>query len=217
MSRQPKKGALTVAEDGNLEDLSEFQEVEKTGREIIPEKKKRQVGSVVIKKMKLVKKEFITLSYSRIEADGSTTNVNEDHKAPVHNDLKSKFQSLSVHLALLCDYLSTRQIKDINAYDPELVSNFFVTGVSIGGNDDDEGIVLTGYKITRSDKAVILNTPFARIEEVQETKYRYMDDLTGKVDELQKEIELYLGGKRGPDPQGSLEFPEDEPFVEEGL
>lgn len=167
----------------------------------------RQGLSLMISRVKLVKKEFLSISYNRIDtADGSTVVVNEDHKSPVHPDLKAKLLALRVHLALLCDYISTKQLKDITAYNQELVDNFTVTSISIGGKDDNKGIVLTGYKKTNNNKVVILNTPFARLEEVEETRYRYMDDLSGRIDELLKEVELYVGGKRGESPQQELNF-----------
>ncbi len=203
MAKNSDKSKLRVAEDGNLEEAGSTKPEKK-------DKKKQPASVLSFSKVKLVKNTFLTIVYSRIEKDGSTTAITENHKAPVHEDLKKKFEGMGIHLALLCDYLSTRQIKDISAYDPELVETFHVSSVSIGGNDDDEGIVLTGHKITKRKVAVILNSPFARIEEVEETKYRYMDDLKSKVDSLLEEVKLYLGGKRGPDPQQSLEFPEDE-------
>lgn len=168
--------------------------------------KVRQGLSLMISKVKLVKKEFLSIGYNRIDTDGSTIVVNEDHKSPIHPDLKAKFLALRVHLALLCDYISTKQLKDIAAYNQELVENFTVTGISIGGKDDNEGIVLTGWKKTNNNKVVILNTPFARLEEVEETRYRYMDDLSCRIDELLKEVELYVGGKRGESPQQELNF-----------
>jgi len=189
MSKSTNRLKAVITESGKLEEIN-------------LEKRK-----LTIDKVRLIKKEFLKIGFSRIEVDGSTTSVSEDHKAPVHIDLKSRFKSLSPHLGLLCDYLSTRQIKDINNYDPELVESFIVTGISIGGGDDNDGIILSGYKLTKSGRAIILNTPFTLIEEVEETRYRYMDSLMEKVKELIKEVELYLGGKRGEEPQGTLDFP----------
>lgn len=170
--------------------------------------------SLTITKVKLVKKEFLSIDYTRIEPDATTASDSYENKMrPVHPDCRAAFKALAIHLALLCDYISTKQIKEIDKYDPVHSEKFNVTGVSIGGGEGEEGVVLTGHKITAKGKAVILNSPFTRFEEADDTAYRYVDDLRAKVDAVINEAKAYMDGKRGEDPQGKLEF-EEEPYAE---
>lgn len=162
-----------------------------------------------IEKVKLEKGETLEITYSRIEKDATTTSVSESHKAPVHPDLKNCFKALCIHLGILCDYISFGQVKKIDNYDPKLVEKFNVSGISIKGGDDDAKIVLTGHKLNKSGKAIILNTPYTRVDEDEETGYKFIDNLVTLKDNLIREVQLYLGGKRGEEPQGSLDFPED--------
>jgi hypothetical protein len=134
----------------------------------------------------------------------------------MHPDLKNKFSEFRIHLALLCDYLSTQQVKSLEKYNQDLVEKFHVSSVSI---KDEEGIVITGHKVTARKKAVILNSPFTLFDEDKKSAYRYADELKDLVDEFVKEVLQYLdGSKVGEDPQGKLEFPErEEHYAEEAV
>ena len=208
-----KKGTPRKKGSEQTEPLSTFQEP-KTGRtdpSIFPDKLKPSNGiGMTVEKVKLVKGESLIVSFSKIEADATTSNDSYENKMrPVHPDCRNAFKALAIHLGLLCDYISTQQVKDISKYSTDLVDKFIVTGVSIGGADEERGIVLTGRKVTKSGKHVILNSPFTRLEEAEGTAYRYVDDLNEKVQTVIEEAKAYMAGKRGEDPQGTLEFPED--------
>jgi hypothetical protein len=223
-TKKASKKKQTQVIDEPVEPLSNFQETEKTGR-VDPSQngheKQKLKSALTIEKVKMVKNDYLKVDFSKIEPDATTSSDSYENKMrPVHPDCRAAFKNLSVHLGLLCDYLSTRQIKEIDKYDQELVEAFHVTGISIGGGDGEEGIVLTGHKITKSGKAVILNSPFTRFEEDEKTVYRHVDNLRTRVDAVIQEAKLYLEGKRGEEAQQKLEFPEkenEESLVEEAL
>lgn len=151
------------------EPLTEFQNPKLTGRGngqsdgIIPPVVTR---SVTITSVKINKKDELIIGISKIESDGSTTKYPEEHKGrTAHPNLKFAFDSLRPHLALLCDYISTQQLKDIKHYSPQQVSNFVVRGISMNG----EGYVISGHKIRKDKKTVGLNTPYTLIEEDEKT------------------------------------------------
>jgi hypothetical protein len=170
------------------------------------------MSKITIQKAKLVKGESLEVTYSKTEAQTSENiEVNEKHTAVAHQDLKDSFQAMAVHLALLSDFLSPDQIKDINKYDPKLVEKFTVRGFSVGGNEGEEGVVIMGHKILRNGKALGLNTPFSRFDENPETRYTFMDDLQTCIKDAETEVLLYINGdKVAPDPQADLPFPEDD-------
>lgn len=215
----PKKAAKSenklkaVKDEVNPEENGQVSTAGKTTDDLAKEleinKPKRIPGTVTIEKVKLGKKDSLVILLSTIEADGSTTKDSKTSGRPCHPDLKAALSSLSIHWAILNDYLSVRAVKDINDYDRELVETVHVSGISIGGNDGEEGLMILGHKFSRRKKAIIINTPFERFEEVSETRYKYMDDLESKIGILFKEVEQYLdGSKVGENPQQQMEFPE---------
>jgi hypothetical protein len=216
-----KKAEKPVAKTNGhtSEPLSEFQDLGKTGR-VDPSSNGTQHGKhkasplvnpkLIITKVKILKEEVI-FGFSKIEKDATTTICPaETHKSIPHPDFRQAMQAMAVHLGLLCDYLSTQQIKDIDKYDPELVEKFVVTGISLRAKQDNEGIVLMGRKITKRDSSVTLNSPFTRFEENEETAYRYIDHLMGLKEILIDEAHQYLAGKHGEEAQRELVFPEGE-------
>jgi hypothetical protein len=108
-------------------------------------------------------------------------------KNPVHPDLAKAVQALAVHLAILTDYLDQK-----DSGNTEALEKFTVTGYSIGGKEDEEGIVITGMRKTKRGKSLSINSPFERIDLSPEARYILMDDLMQKVDKIETEVMAYL-------------------------
>lgn len=166
---------------------------------------------IVIEKMK-IKNDHLTVTFHRPEADSTTTIGSESRKSIVHADLKTALQACRIHLGLLCDFISTKQLKDINEYNPDIVERFHVTAISISGSEDDQGVTLTGHKIIeKNGKALILNSPYTRFEENPETAYKYIEDLRTCVNDVMSEVRQYMdGSKLGEEVQGKLDLPDPE-------
>jgi len=213
------KGGVNPEENGT-EDISEFQETEKTGRkstdDLLKEqdaKKKKKAGTT-IKKVTLAKKGSpgLSVSLETIESDGSITkDPNKSFTRPVHQNLKNAMAAFAIHWLILNDYLSTRSVPDIKKYDPALIEGVNVSGISIGGNDGEEGIMITGQKTSRRKKSIGINTPFERFEEVAETRYKYMDDIEAIVKNIMTRVDKYLSGEEvGEDNQIEMKFDENQ-------
>lgn len=106
----------------------------------------------------------------------------------VHEDMRLAFKALSGHLALLCD---TREAVDLDLNDDEhaaKVDKLFVTGFSIGGSDDAEGVTLIGGKKLANGKVLNLVAPFQKYED---DEYPYAEALFNDVrlclDEVSKD------------------------------
>lgn len=169
-----------------------------------------------ISKVKFIKGgNQVALTFTKIEADKTSTDVTEIHRAPAHIDFRAAVQSLAIHFAILADYVAPKQVKMIDKYEPKLIEGFIVSGYSIGGDEDDRGITITGHKLKSNGKAIILNTPFTRFVEAEESQYQFIDHLEGRIAEVEREVNLYIGGKRAPEPQLSLDLPEDSQEEEE--
>lgn len=171
-----------------------------------------------ITKVKLIKggDNGIEISTVKLEANKSTTKANEEHSAAVHVDFKAAMTSLAIHFGLLSDYLKPSQVKNIDKYDVELIKDFTVTGFSIKGDAEDKGFVLTGYKKKSNGKTITVNTPFTRFVEAEGSEYQFIEHLEARINEAEREVKEYLGGKVAPDPQGSLFSDEPEQGGETG-
>lgn len=156
---------------------------------------------IAIKRIKLLKDNKLEIGFSRTE-NGETVHVTEKHNAIAHPDLMGKLRALNVHLGVLSETIEAP--KSLKKYPAELVEMLTTTAYSIGGKDDDEGIVLTGQKKLSTGKVLIMNTPFIRFDEVE--IYRHVEHLRTTLDELEAEVVQYLEGKHAPDPQGELVF-----------
>jgi hypothetical protein len=167
------------------------------------------MSEIKIRKVKIVKDKTLEVSYVKTEKDKSKTSVSESHAAEVHPDLKTAFSGLNIHLGILSEFIPSTSFEKLDFIHPDLVADFRVSGYSIGGDEDDEGVVLTGRKTLKSGKALIMNTPFTRFEEGEETGYKFISELQEGIAVIEKEVLKYLNdGKRAPDNQTSIDFPE---------
>lgn len=170
-----------------------------------------------LKKAKIDKEKALDISYIKPDAVNKPVPTNETHTSPMHEDLIAAWRRLDKHLAIMVGYVKTKE-PDINAVDGTLFEGFTARAFSIGGGDDkNDGVVISGHVKLPNGKAVILNTPFTRFEEKPETRYQYMDDLVWCLDKLKAEIIAYVkGDKMGKNPQGNLfdQQPEEAPKTE---
>ncbi len=132
-------------------------------------------------------------------------------KQQVHPDLVNAVNKLIPHFALLTDCINDDQYQKNEGLD-----KYTVVGYSIGGKDDDQCITITGYRLTSRGKTYTFNAPREYFEASEDTRYKYMDELQDVVEEIESEVIKYLTqGKRAPDPQKEIEFPDQGPASEE--
>lgn len=163
-----------------------------------------------ITKVKLIKggDSGLEISTVKTELNKSTTKANEEHSAPVHVDLKGAMKAIAIHFGILSDYIKVKDVKNIERYDTKLIEDFVVTGFSVKGDEEDRGVVITGMKKKANGKFIIINTPFTRFIEAEGSEYVYIEQLQDRINEVEREVKAYLGGKVAPDPQQSFDFPE---------
>jgi hypothetical protein len=167
---------------------------------------------MIIEKAKIVKGETVEIHYVEINDKGDRLKASKSLKAPMHDDLKQAFKNLAIHLAIMTGYVSSKQVKDIETPKEELTEKFFVTSYSIGGNDEDQGVVISGHHKLNNGKAVILNIPFERFNVKEESRYVFMDDLQERLDRVEIELKAFFdGSKRGQEQQQKMDFGEDKP------
>lgn len=159
----------------------------------------------IIEKIKVENKDQLAVIFTRIESDGATGKYGVMYDRICHPDLRNAIQDMNIHLALMCGYLSTKQIKSLDKYEPEQLKPFHISGISI---KHDEGITITGHRINEQKKAVILNTPYALFSEDDKSRYRWMDDLQVTLAIIIDEVKQYIDGSKQGVEQLKLELPE---------
>jgi len=122
--------------------------------------------------------------------------------AIAHDDLRNAFRSLRIHLAFMCDLKETINL-DFDEYEQEQfrtqkpadyidpLENIRVTGFTIAGSDEGEGIILTGTKQI-GNKILNLNSPLTKFDD---PGYAYCDALQMYIMYASDEIKEYLNGK----------------------
>lgn len=158
-----------------------------------------------VKKAKL-NEDGLTVIFIERPAGRKERKTTLEDQTPVHKDLTQSFQNLAIHLALLTGYVSVKTVKNIETPKAELTEGFHVNGISVK-TGDDPGVVISGHRILENGKAVILNTPFTRFEEGEESAYKFTDDLVNRIERAELEVNAYVdGSKLGDDPQLAMTF-----------
>ncbi len=132
-----------------------------------------------------------------------------------HEDLVLAFSLLRSHLAFICDLPETRD-KELHQLDDdvEALERIKVTGFSIGGNGESEGVTLIGFKRLKGGRLLNLSTPFTKYVDESGEGYEYAAELSYLMNHVTDEVELYIDGKIAPDAQQEMEFPEREDINE---
>lgn len=167
------------------------------------------MSKITITKGKLLKGDLIQIEYLKTDSSESKpAECSEKHTEPPHNDLKKAFKSLAIHSALLCEFIPVASIADIKKPDQELTKNFNVTGFTIVGEDEVEGVILSARKTLKSGKTMGFNSAKIMFNDESETAYEFVEDLEQSIGLCKDELRNFLDGKHGDDVQGKLDLPE---------
>lgn len=132
----------------------------------------------------------------------------------VHDDLQSAFFNLNVFLAHIDDVFSSDET--VNNQTPlstleerDEVMRYSVSAFKITGVEENRAVILSGNKGV-SQGEISFSTPKIKLG----GSYLYIEELEFRLNNLIKEVELYMDGKTAPQyEQSSMEFPES--FAEE--
>lgn len=162
---------------------------------------------IEILKGKILKGDKVEIEYTRRDnLEEKPARCTYEHTAPPRQQLKKAFACLSVHAALLGEFIPLTSIEEILEPDPELIKDFNVSGFTIIGSDDNEGVILTAQKTLKSGKILGLNIPIIRFNDESENSYPHLQELSDAVDMCKDEMSLYLAGSHAPNPQQELPF-----------
>jgi hypothetical protein len=124
-----------------------------------------------------------------------------------HKDLTDALDLLRAHLAIICDLKEAKGM-DLGELDDdkEALAKLKISGFSIGGNDEHEGVTLIGQKTLPSKLVLNIIAPFTKYQD-ENNGYEYGVELQATISHCCNEAEMYLDGKIAPSAQQSLEFP----------
>ena len=140
-------------------------------------------------------------------------NENEDTvtiegKNLVHKDMKAAFDDLIPHLAFLCEQKEADGKESLDELSEDIFSTFEVSGYSIGGSDESEGVTLVGKRFLKTKKVLNLIAPFTMFNNENE-EYEHAFDLQQAIEACKYEVEQYLTAKKWAVVQQELPFDEN--------
>lgn len=161
-------------------------------------------------------KSGLFLSYKYDLTGNDVTNANSTSSdAPIHDDLRAAFRNLTPFFAhrteeITNDDLVQEAIDNPEAHlvrDEDLPEDavqpflkYKVTGFTIGGKQDGEGVIIHGYKILADGNPVAFNTPFTKYD----SDYKFASDLFEAIEKCKYEVNEYMQGKQAPNNQLSV-------------
>lgn len=163
-------------------------------------------------KQAMLKDDFCNYKYEVVSGKMKGDTCNRSGASIVHNDLKTVFKKLHVHLALSCEELDKKGIKDVDnipAWDADAdipanlsqlqeisrkIFHFSVSSIKTDGTGENEGVTLVGQKRLSTGEYVKLESP--RI--TWDGEYYFINELRVIVDDIKEEVEKYMNGKAAP-------------------
>lgn len=173
------------------------------------------MGTITIKKAKLRGHSLEVEMREEMVVEGSGNVTNEIVKkcnTLVHEDLVKAFSKLKLHLVAICDLRGTDLILEaetLDSVDMNEFREFEVTGFSIGGDDDHEGVVLIGNRRFKSGKVLNLVTPFTKYVD-ENDPYDLVNDLSLDIAAAVYEVEEYLFNNKYAVKQLEMDFEGEE-------
>lgn len=170
---------------------------------------------IEIKKAELQPDETCKIIYrEKIEGEEVTNDITVKSSRPIHPDLKGTFKKLIPHLALITEQIeNSEKVEDVKDFisnesgwdllAEELHKQFDVSGITIKGTGENQGVIITGTKMLNNmAKQITIISPEIKWDD----NYDKMPELRIAVSDIEDECNLYMAGKRKPDPQIEMEF-----------
>ncbi len=168
--------------------------------------------SIKIKKAKLSKGGTVEASYT--DADGNEITLKGKNKC--HNDLRVAFAALVPFFADLTEQKEADSIdwSDVeNGANVDLLRKIDVTGISIGGDDNNRIVTLTGKRTLFTSRVLNLNAPGVEMDS-ETFEWSHIDDFDVAVQGLIYEVMEYIVNRKWEVVQAQLNFDgdPDDPF-----
>lgn len=167
---------------------------------------------IKIKKAKINKNGTVEASYT--DAEGNEVTLKGKNKC--HNDLRVAFACL---VPFFADLTEQKEADLINWDNPQgddnvdLLRKIDVTGISIGGDDSNRIITLTGRRTLFTSRILNLNSPGVEMDS-EVFDWRHIDEFDMAVEAILFEVKEYLVNRKWEVVQLEMNFDSDDPFAE---
>lgn len=142
-------------------------------------------------KAKITKDSTLVATYK--DENGTTT---VEGKNLVTSDLINAFSKLNPHAALLTEQKEVDGIESVDEV-PDIIGQVLdVTGYSIGGDGDNEGVTLIAKRFLKTGKVLNLCAPFTMFNNENES-YINAFELEQEIQSCEFEVKEYLFNKNG--------------------
>lgn len=171
---------------------------------------------IKIQNAKIRSRLFLSYAYTAKEHEVENK-IKQDSDAPIHEDLERAFDNLIPHFIIITEESEvTEKLRNTINRDPDedfilpedIEKKYKVTGISITGSEDNEGVVISGMKFLKTGKSVAFSTPDKKFDDEE---YEFSQELYDAVEHLKNEVLEYMDGKHGTrHVVGTFNFDEDE-------
>lgn len=168
---------------------------------------------IKIKKAKLNKGGTVEATY--VDADGNEITLKGKNKC--HNDLKVAFSHLVPFFADLTEQKEADLIDwtDLEGADTvDLLRKLDVSGVSIGGDESNRIVTLTGRRTLFTSRILNLNSPGVEMES-ESFEWGHIDDFDMALQSVVFEVKEYIENRKWEVMQMEINFDgdPDDPFA----
>lgn len=171
---------------------------------------------IKIQNAKIRSRLFLSYAYTAKENEVENK-IKQDSDAPIHEDLERAFDNLVAHFIIITEEqevtdklrnVITRPHNEDFILPEDIEKKYKVTGISITGSEDNEGVVISGMKFLKTGKSVSFSTPDKKFDDEE---YEFSQELYDAVEHLKNEVLEYMDGKHGTrHVVGTLNFDEEE-------
>lgn len=126
------------------------------------------------------------------KSDSFYDDINRKCSQVVHKDLKTALDRLKIHLVCICEMSEASWLEDQSIFDfkPDQLSNYEITGYTLGGSDENYGVTIVGKKLLANGQVLNLVAPFTKFED--EDGYKHGGALLADIDGCNYEVTEYL-------------------------
>jgi hypothetical protein len=181
--------------------------------------------NIVIKKASIRNGLFLNYEFEQKDTDVNNT-IKTQSDAPIHEDLHKGFRKLIPHFALITEEISVELAKMAiddpeeylfkpfeEAIEPHLYK-FHVNEFSVLDKKGLNFVSLSRSKTLATKDSISFSTYLVDLDNL--TDYKFVQELSYLVDELKREVLLYMEGKQAPRKQLEM-FSEEDQEDQEGV
>ena len=169
---------------------------------------------ITIKKAKLSKNDYVETTY--IDEEGNEITLKGNKKA--HPDMRIALEALIPFFADLTEQKEADAIdwEELQSqHNLELLKRIKVTGVSIGGDDSNRFVTITGNRTLMTTRVLNLNSPGVEMDS-DTFEWPHIDKFDMALEGFLYEVKEYIQNHKCDTAQGEFNFDAnpDDPFAE---